>query len=374
MILSEEHELLREAVREIALKELAPRAEDADHNMTFPAAQLKALAASGMLMIKYPEKYGGAGGDNLASAIVAEETARECLSSSTTSLVQMLSGDCIFLYGTEEQKMKYMPKMATGELLGCFALTEPGAGSDASNMSTVGVDKGDHYLVNGTKTFITNAEYGDFIVAFVKTNPERGARGVTAMILEKGQFQVSKHEDKMGMRASNTCEVVIKDAKVPKENVLGKPGLGFIIAMSALNGGRIGAAAQAVGMMQAMLDESIAYAKQREQFGKPIGSNQAIQWMIADMAKDLNAARQLTYHAAALTDSGKPSSTEASMAKLFATEVGIKHASNAVQIHGGYGYCKPSKVERMYRDIRILTIYEGTSEVQRMVISNNIMK
>ena len=374
MVLSEEHELLREAAREIALKELAPRAEDADRNMTFPIQQLKALAANGMLMIKYPEQYGGSGGDALACAIVDEETARECLSSSTTSLVQMLAGDCLFLYGTEEQKMKYMPKMATGEILGCFALTEPGAGSDASNMSTMGEDKGDHYLVNGVKTFITNAEYGDFLVAFVKTNPERGARGVTAMIIEKGQFQVSKHEDKMGMRASNTCEVVIKDAKVPKENVLGKPGLGFVIALSALNGGRIGAAAQAVGMMQAMLDESVAYSKQRVQFSKPIGSNQAIQWMIADMAKDLNAARQLTYHAASLADNNKPHSTEAAMAKLFASEAGLKHASHAVQIHGGYGYCKPSKVERMFRDIRILSIYEGTSEVQRMVISSNVMK
>lgn len=374
MILSEEHNLLRDSAREIALKELAPRAEEADREGKFPVEQFKVLAANDMLMIKYPARYGGADGDALASVIVAEETARECLSSSTTALVQMLAGDCLYLFGTEEQKMKYMPKMAAGEIMGCFALTEPGAGSDASNMTTMGEDKGDHYLVNGVKTFITNAEYGEFIVAIVKTNPDRGARGLTAMILEKDQFKVSKHEDKMGMRASNTAELVIKDAKVPKSNVVGKPGMGFIIAMSALNSGRIGAAAQAVGMMQAMLDESIAYSKQRIQFGKPISANQAIQWLIVDMAKDLEAARQLTYHAAMLADAGKSYATEAAMAKLFAAEVAMKHAVNAVQIQGGYGYCKPSKVERMMRDVKILSIYEGTNEIQRSVIASSIIR
>ncbi|MDR2870724.1 MAG: acyl-CoA dehydrogenase family protein [Deferribacteraceae bacterium] len=374
MILDEKYNKLRAEVREIALNVLTPRAADADENMTFPIEQFNALAAKNMLMVKYPAKYGCGDMDTLASAIIAEETARECLSSSATALVQMLSGDCIWNFGTEEQKMKYMPLMASGKCIGCFALTEPGAGSDASNMTTSGVDMGDHYLVNGTKTFITNAEFGDFIVAIVKTNPDRGARGLTALILEKGQFRVSKHEDKMGMRASNTCEVVIKDAKVPKANILGKAGQGFVIAMSSLNAGRIGAAAQAVGMMQALLDDSIAYAKERKQFGKNIGANQAIQWMIANLATDLMAARQLAYHAATLADSGKPFALEAAMAKVFASEAGMKHAINAVQIQGANGYMKPNRVERIMRDMKILSIYEGTSEVQRLVISGSIMK
>ncbi|GAB7141276.1 acyl-CoA dehydrogenase AcdA [Deferribacterales bacterium RsTz2092] len=374
MRLSEKHNNLRAAVRSVALAELAPRAVEADETMAFPMEQFKALGKQNMLMVKYPKQYGAIYDDNLCGAIVAEETARECLSSSTTGLVQMLSGDCIYKFGSEEQKMKYLPKLATGECIGCFALTEPGTGSDAVSVSTTGEDKGDYYLVNGTKTFITNAEFSDFIVAIVKTNPDRGARGMTAMILEKGQYRVSKHEDKMGMRASNTCEVVISDAKVPKANVLNKPGLGFLVAMGALDGGRIGAAAQCVGMMQALLDDSIAYAKKRVQFGKPLSAQQAIQWMIADMAKDLTAARLLTYHAAELADAGEPFASEAAMAKVFAADAGMKHAVNAVQIQGAYGYSKPSRVERIMRDIKLLAIYEGTSEVQRMVISANTMK
>lgn len=373
MILSEEHNLIRETVRTLSLKEVAPRAVEADRDQVFPMEQLKVLSKADLVMIKYPTKYGGGGGDMLSYAIVAEELSRDCLSTSATVLVQSLAGDCIHMFGTEEQKMKYMPKMATCEWLGCFALTEPGAGSDAANMTTIAEDKGDHYLVNGVKTFITNAEYAEFIIAICKTDPNAGAKGLTALIIEKDKFTVSKHEDKMGMRASNTCEVIIKDAKVPKANLLGKEGEGFKIAMKALDGGRIGAAAQCVGMLQSMLDESLAYSKQRVQFGKPISANQAIQWMIADMGADLNAGRQLAYHAAALYDAGLPCGTEAAMAKLFCAEAGMRHAVNAVQIQGGYGYCKPAKVERMFRDIKIVSIYEGTSEVQRMVIAGSLL-
>jgi alkylation response protein AidB-like acyl-CoA dehydrogenase len=327
-----------------------------------------------MLIIKIPAEYGGAGADVLSYSIVAEETARECLSTSSTLIVQSLVADCIYQFGTEAQKQKYLPKMGTAEFIGAFGLTEPGAGSDASGVATKAEDKGDYYLVNGTKIFITSANHAEFIIAIVRTDSSLpGTKGLTALIIDKDQFIVTRHEDKMGMSGSHSCEVVFKDAVVPKSQLLGKAGEGFKIAMTGLDGGRIAAASQCVGMLQAFLDESVAYAQGRVQFGKPIASFQAIQWMIADMAKDLLAGRELVRHAANLAQAGLPYTMEAAAAKLFCAEAGMRHAINAVQIQGGYGYCNPAKVERMFRDIKIVSIYEGTSEIQRLVIAGKVL-
>lgn len=375
MILSEEHKLLQESARQLALRSVAPYAAQADAEAKFPLQQLKDIAKSGLLLVKFPEEYGGGGSDMMSYSIMMQEVSRECPATGVSMAVQNLTADCILKFGTEEQKKKYLPKMATCEILGGFALTEPGAGSDAAAQSTTAVDKGDHYLLNGTKTFITSADFCDFLVLIAKSDSNApGTKGLSAFIVEKGQFTVGKHEDKMGMRGSHTVEVLLKDAKVPKANLLGPLGSGFKVAMTGLDGGRVGIASQATGVLQALLDESIAYSKQRVQFGRPISANQAIQWMIVDMAKDLSAARELTYHAALLYDNNLPFGMDAAIAKLFASEAAMKHAIKAVQIQGGYGYCKPAKVERLMRDIKITEIYEGTSEVQRMVISGGLLR
>lgn len=375
MILSEEHKLIQESARNIALSVLAPLAVEADRDVVFPLKQLKEIAKADMLLIKVGDKYGGGGGDMVSYSILMQEISRECGATGTTVAVQNLTADCIETFGTEEQKMKYLPAMAKGEILGGFALTEAGAGSDAASLQTSAVDKGDHWVVNGSKTFITSADYCDIIVTVVKTDTNApGTKGMSALIIPKDQFTIGKHEDKMGLRGSHTCEIIFKDAIIPKENLLGKMGEGFKVGMVGLDGGRVGIGSQATGFLQALLEESITYSKQRVQFGKPIAANQAIQWMIANMYKDWQAAQQLCYFAASLRDAKQPYGMQAAACKLFAAEAAMKAAIDAVQIQGGYGYCKPAKVERIFRDAKMTAIYEGTSEVQRMVISGSLLR
>lgn len=285
--------------------------------------------------------------------------------------VQTLTASPIYQFGTPEQKAKFLPMLSRYQVVGAFALTEAGAGTDAGALTTTAVLDGDHYVINGTKAFITNGDEAGLVILMARTGPGEGTKGISAFIVEKSvsPFAVGKHEDKMGVRGSHTTELVFKNCRVPKENLLGKIGEGFKIAMATLDGGRIAIGAQALGIAQACLDESVRYAKERKQFGRPLAANQAIQWMIADMAKDVMAARLLVYKAAALKDAGKPFSMEAAVAKLFAAEAAMRHAVKAVQIQGGYGYVRSAKVERLFRDAKITEIYEGTSEVQRMVIS-----
>jgi butyryl-CoA dehydrogenase len=375
--LTEEQELLRKSVREFAEQYLEPIAGELDEASRYPAEIVAKLAEMDWMGIPYPQEYGGAGADYLSYVITVEEISRSCASTGAIlSAHTSLACGPIYHYGTEEQKQKYLVPLCKGEKLGAFCLTEPGAGTDAGAGTTTAVLDGNEYVINGTKTFITNGPVADIFIVFAKTDKTKGTRGISAFIVPKDApgLKVGKHENKMGIRASQTSEIIFKDCRIPKENLLGEEGKGFRIAMETLDGGRIGIAAQAVGIAQAALDEAIKYSKERVQFGKPICSNQAIQWMIANMATDIQAARFLTYYAAWCKDNGLPYTKEAAMAKLFAAETASRHTSKAVQIHGGYGYIKGYKVERLMRDAKITEIYEGTSEVQRMVIAGNLLR
>jgi butyryl-CoA dehydrogenase len=375
MLLSEEQELIRETARELAKKIVAPLAEEADQSCVFPAKQISAIADAGMLLIKTTDTLGGGGGDNVMFTLLIEELAKECGATAVTVAVQSLCADCITIFGTEEQKQKYIPKMATGEIIAAFAMTEANAGTDASAQEAVVEDKGDHYLLNGTKCYVTHGDMADIAIVTARTDANStSSNGLSAFIVDKSQFKVNKEYNKMGVRGSHTVNISFHNAVVPKENLLGKLGKGFKIAMTALNCGRIGVAAAAVGIIQGCMEASVAYAKQRAQFGKPVVENQAIQWMLADMYKDVSLARQMTWHAAVLADNDQNYSMQASAAKLFGSEAAMNAAVNAVQIHGGYGYCKPAKVERMFRDAKVVAIYEGTSEVQKMIIAGNLLK
>ncbi|WP_406678627.1 acyl-CoA dehydrogenase [Moorella sp. ACPs] len=375
--LTEEQELLRKSVREFAEQYLEPIAGELDEESRYPAEIVAKLAEMDWMGIPYPQEYGGAGADYLSYVITVEEISRSCASTGVIlSAHTSLACGPIYQYGTEEQKQKYLVPLCKGEKLGAFCLTEPGAGTDAGAGTTTAVLDGNEYVINGTKTFITNGPVADIFIVFAKTDKTKGTRGISAFIVPKDApgLKVGKHENKMGIRASQTSEIIFKDCRIPKENLLGEEGKGFRIAMETLDGGRIGIAAQALGIAQAALDEAIKYSKERVQFGKPICSNQAIQWMIANMATDIQAARFLTYYAAWCKDNGLPYTKEAAMAKLFAAETASRHTSKAVQIHGGYGYIKGYKVERLMRDAKITEIYEGTSEVQRMVIAGNLLR
>ncbi|MCM0760900.1 acyl-CoA dehydrogenase [Sporomusa sphaeroides DSM 2875] len=369
--LTEEQRLIQSMAREFAINEVAPLAEKIDRDGEFPTAAMQRLAELELTGIPYPTEFGGGGADYVSYALVIEEIAKVCASTAVVLAVHTLSQAPILQFGTPEQKAKFLPMLASYKALGGFALTEAGAGSDAGAQTTTAVLEGDHYIINGTKTFITNGDGAGVMIVMAKTGPGEGTKGISAFIVEKSEspYTVGKHEDKMGVRGSHTTELIFKNCKVPKENLLGKIGEGFKVAMATLDGGRIGIAAQAVGIAQACLDESVRYSKERKQFGRPIAANQAIQWMIADMAKDVLAARLLVHNAAALKDSGQPFTLEAASAKLFAAETAMNHSIKAVQIHGGYGYIRGAKVERLMRDAKITEIYEGTSEVQRMVIS-----
>lgn len=375
--LTEEQELIRANIREFTQKYLDPIAAQIDEESRYPAEVIAKLAELGMMGMPYPQEYGGGGTDFLTYTIVVEELSRSCAATGfTVSCHTALATGPIFNYGTEEQKQKYLVPLCRGEKIGAFALTEPGAGTDVGAGSTTAVLDGDEYVLNGTKTFISNGPIADTFTIFAKTDAAKGLKGMSAFIVSKDNpgLKVGEHLMKMGIRASQTSEIILKDCRVPKSDLLGKEGDGFKIAMATLNDGRIGVAAQAVGITQAALDESISYSTQRIQFNKPISANQAIQWMIAEMATELQAARFMTYYAAYLKDQGMPYTKEASMAKLFTADVATRQASKAVQIHGGYGYIKGQKVERLMRDAKITEIYEGTSEAQRMVIAGSILR
>jgi butyryl-CoA dehydrogenase len=375
--LTDEQQLIRDAVREFAEAEVTPIAAELDRDHRFPHELLPKLAEMNLMGMPYPEKEGGAGADYVSYVIAIEEISRACASTGiVVSAHTSLATWPIFKFGTQAQKDQYLPDMASGRRLGAFALTEPGAGTDAGAGTATATLHADGYALNGSKMFITNAPYADVYVVFAKTDPERGARGMSAFIVEKGTpgFSVGEAEHKLGIRGSSTPPIYFADCRIGKEALLGAEGDGFKIAMQTLDGGRIGVSAQALGIAQAALDASIAYAKERVQFGKPIANLQAIQWMIADMALEVDAARLLVYRAASCVDNGRPYSTEGAMAKLFASETATRVAGKAIQIHGGYGYTESYPVERNYRDAKITELYEGTSEVQRMVIARSALR
>ena len=370
------HESLRAKIRKFAEEEVKPIAFMLDQENEFPMEAVKKLAGMGLMGIPYPKEYGGAGLDVLSYAIAVEELARVDGGTGVILSAHVSLGSWpIFAFGTEEQKQKYLVPLAKGEKIGAFGLTEPNAGSDAGGTETTAVDKGDHYLLNGGKIFITNAPKADTYVVFAVTTPDIGTRGISAFIVEKGWegFEFGDHYDKMGIRSSSTAELIFNNVKVPKENLLGKEGQGFKIAMATLDGGRIGIAAQALGIAQGAYENAVAYAKERVQFGKPIGFQQTIGFKLADMATQLRCARFLVYSAAELKEAHEPYSTEAAMAKMYASDIALEVTNNAMQIYGGAGFMKGMEVERAYRDAKITTIYEGTNEIQRVVIAAAIM-
>lgn len=375
--LSKEQELVRKTVRQFAEKEIAPIAAEIDKTKNYPKEMFQKMGRYNFFGTTIPTEYCGAGGDYISYVITVEELSKKCASSGllvsgTTSLF------CwpILKFGTEEQKQKYLGPLTTGEKRGAFGLTEPGAGSDASKQQTTAVLKGDHYIINGTKCFITGGSKADTLIVFAMTNQSKGLRGISAFIVEKDYpgFSTGKNEDKMGVRGTVTSELIFEDVKVPKENLLGREGEGFKIAMATLDGGRIGVAAQALGIAQGAMDETVKYLKEREQFGQPLAKFQGIQWMIAEMETRINASRWLVYDAAYKRTAGKSCSKESAMAKLYAAETAMYVTTKAVQLHGGYGYTKEYSVERMMRDAKITEIYEGTSEVQKMVIASEVFK
>ncbi len=374
--LSREHELLRKMYREFAQNEVKPLAAELDEEERFPAETIPKLAKLGLLGIPFPKKYGGAGGDNLAYAMAVEEIAKTC--GTTSVIICAHTSLCcypIYAYGTEEQKMKYLPDLLSGRKLGAFGLTEPGAGTDASGQQTTAVLEGDHYVLNGVKCFITNATEAETFVVFAMTDKSKGNHGISAFIVEKDfpGFSIGKHEKKMGIRGSATSDLIFEDCIVPKENLLGQEGKGFKIAMGTLDGGRVGVAAQALGIGEGAIDEAVAYTKERVQFGKRISQFQNTQFQLADMKARADAAQLLVYRAACAKDADDPKcGFYSSMAKLFAAEMASDVTRRAVQLFGGYGYTREYPVERMMRDAKITEIYEGTSEVQRMVIANNL--
>lgn len=376
--LNEQQKMIQKMVKEFAEKEVAPIAAELDKKGEYPTKTLEKMAKLGFLGAIVPTEYGGAGLDTISYATIVEEISRKCASTGViTSVHNSLVCWPIIHYGTEEQKKKYLPILAKGEKIGAFAATEPNAGSDLGAMQTTAKLKSNKYIINGDKTFITSGSEAGIIIVFAVTDKSAGPKGISAFIVESDMkgFKVGSIFDKMGINANLVSELIFEDMEIPKENLLGKEGDGFKIALGALDGGRIGIAAQAVGIAQACLDESIEYSKQRQQFGRPIAKFQAIQWMIADMATSIEAARYLVYNAAYTKDKGEGRfSKEAAMAKLFASETAMDAAIKAVQIHGGYGYTKEYTVERLFRDAKITEIYEGTSEIQRLVISGSLLR
>jgi butyryl-CoA dehydrogenase len=375
--LTKEQQFVKQMVSEFALNEVKPLAAEIDVTERFPSETVEKMARYHMMGIPIATKYGGAGGNNLSYIIAVEELSKAC---ATTGVIlsahTSLCAGPIDAFGTEDQKMKYLVPLATGEKLGAFGLTEPNAGTDASGQQTTATLDGDNYILNGSKIFITNGGVADTFVVFAMTDKTKGTRGITAFIVEKDfpGFSIGKHEDKLGIRASSTTELVFENCIVPKENMLGKEGRGFGIAMKTLDGGRIGVAAQALGIAEGALDEATKYMKERKQFGKPLAAFQGLQWMIAELDVKIEAAKLLVYKAAFNKDNGLSYTVEAARAKLFASETAMEVTTKAVQIFGGYGYTKEYPLERMMRDAKITEIYEGTSEVQRMVIAGNLLK
>jgi butyryl-CoA dehydrogenase len=375
--LSEEHRMIQRMVREFAEKEIAPRAEEIDETDRFPEDLFRRMGELGILGLPFPEEYGGSGGDYIALVLALEEIAR--VSGTMAIILDAHTSLCcepIYLFGTEEQKRKYLVPLARGEKIGAFGLTEPQAGSDAGATRTRAVRDGDHWVINGQKCFITNGSVADVVVVTAKTDPEAGTRGISAFIVEKGTpgFRPGRDEKKMGLKGSVTSELFFEDCRIPAENLLGKENEGFKQFLTTLDAGRVAIAAMALGLAQGAFERSVAYAKQRVQFGQPIANFQAIQWMIAEMATEIEAARLMVYRAAWLRTKGVRFTKEASMAKLFTTEMSERVCRKAIQIHGGYGYIREYAVERMYRDQRLCAIGEGTNEIQRLVIARHVLR
>jgi alkylation response protein AidB-like acyl-CoA dehydrogenase len=375
--LTEDQTAIKNTVREFAEKKIKPVVKEYDEAQKFPTELLKELGELGFLGILFPEEYGGAGLGYVEFEIMLEELAR--IDPSIALSVAAHNGLCtnhIFSFSNEELKKKYVPDLATGKKIGAWGLTEPFSGSDAAAMRTVAEKVGDHYILNGSKSLITHGKYGETVVVMAVTDKDKKQKGISAFILEKGMpgFSAGKKENKLGMRSSETSQLIFENCKVPAENLIGEEGMGFIQAMQILEGGRISIASLSVGLAQGCLDESIKYSKEREQFGKPLSAFQAIQFKIANMKTDIDAARMLTLRAAYMKDKGLPNKKEAAIAKLFASEIAEKAASEAVQIHGGYGFMKDYPVEKFYRDVKLLTIGEGTSEIQRIVIARDLLQ
>src|SRR5690625_2823388 len=369
--LTEEQEMLRKMVREFAENEVEPTARERDEEERFDREIFDQMAELGLTGIPWPEEYGGIGSDFISYCIAVEELSRVCASTGVTLSAHLsLASWPIYTYGNEEQKKKFLSRLATGEALGAYALSEPGAGSDVVAMKTTAKEDGDDYILNGSKVWITNGGVADIYIVFAKTDTDAKHKGISAFIVEKGTegFTFGKKEKKLGIRSSPTTELIFENCRIPKENMLGEEGDGFKIAMTTLDGGRNGIAAQALGIGQGALDDSANYAKEREQFGNPFAYNQGISFKLADMATDVEAARLLTYQAAWLESQGKPYGKASAMSKLFAGDIAMKHTVEAVQIYGGYGYTKDYPVERYMRDAKITQIYEGTNEIQRLVI------
>lgn len=374
---TEEQLAVRDAARDFAQKELLPGVIERDEKQQFPAEQIKMLGELGFMGMMTNPKYGGSGMDSVSYVLAMEEISKVDASVSVCMSVNN-SLVCWGLekYGTEAQKEKYLTPLASGQKIGAFCLSEPEAGSDATSQRTTAVDMGDHYLVNGTKNWITNGNSASTYIVMAQTDPEKKHKGINALIIEKGMegFVVGKKEDKLGIRGSDTHSLMFQDVKVPKENRIGEDGFGFSFAMNTLNGGRIGIASQALGIASGAMELALQYSKERKAFGVEISKHQAIQFKLADMATDIEAARLMCLRAAQLKDQGQDFSREGAMAKLFASEAAMKHTVEAVQIHGGYGFVKEFHVERLMRDAKITQIYEGTSEIQRIVISRSLLK
>jgi len=377
MELTPEQEMVRKTVRKFALEVVEPRAKEIDETCEFPWDTVKKMGEMGLMGICFPAEYGGAGLDTVSYAIAVEELSRVCGSTGIT-LAAHVSLGCypIYAFGTEEQKRRYLVPLAKGEKIGAFGLTEPNAGSDAAGTETTAVRDGDGYVLNGTKIFITSAGVAEICIATALTERGKGTRGISAFLVEKGTpgFSVGTKENKLGLRGSDTCEIVFEDCRIPRENLLGKEGQGFSIFMNALDGGRISIGALALGIAQGALDASIKYSKERKQFGQPICEFQAVQWMLADMATEIAAARHLVYYAARQKDSGAKITMQSAMCKLFAAEAAMRATTKAIQIHGGYGYMKDYPVERYFRDAKLTEIGEGTSEIQRLIIARELLR
>jgi len=374
--LSEDEQMLVEAIRDIAREQVAPRAAEIDHTAQFPWDMKELLAQQDILAMPFPNEYGGIGSSELAVVMAIEELARNCATTSLILAVQQLGALPIILAGTDEQKRKYLPPLASGEWLAAFGLTEAGSGSDAAAMQTFAVRKGDKYILNGSKRFITNGGLAQVTSIFALTDPKAGTRGISAFIVEKDfpGFSVGRIEDKMGIKGSQTAELIFTDCEVPAENLLGREGDGFKYAMMTLDRTRPGVAAQALGIAQGALDLAVSYSKQRIQFKKPIAENQGIQFMLAGMATKVEAARLLVYNAAEMIDRGESNfSKYSSMAKLYASDIAMEVTGDAVQILGGYGYMKEYPAERMMRDAKITQIYEGTNQIQLLVIARDLL-
>ncbi len=374
--LTEEQKMIQALARDFAEKEVRPIAEGIDREARFPRETVRRMGELGLMGIAVPEAWGGGGGDTVAYAVALEEVSRACASHAVVMTVNnSLYCEPVARYGTDEQKARFLTPFASGQKIGCFSLTEPEAGSDATNQSTLARREGDAYLLDGRKIFVSNGREADAALVFAQTDRTKGPRGISAFLVEKGTpgFTVVKTEEKLGIRASDTAEFLFEGCRVPASSRLGEEGQGFRIAMTTIDGGRIGIGAQAVGIAVAAYEAAVAYARERKSFGVPIGQHQMVQWMLADMATGIEAARLLTLRAACLKDRGEPFGPEAAMAKLFASETAMRVATDAVQVHGGYGFIKEYQVERHFRDAKITQIYEGTSQIQKLVIARHLL-